>query len=116
MFLLTKSEKNELVTNCDRFTKLKHSSALPLAFTEQGVAMLSSVLNNEKAVLVNIFIIRAFVKLRQVLATHKELALKFKELENRVDRHDAQINSIFEAIRKMIALPGKPARKIGFAV
>lgn len=116
MFLLSESEKLELVTNCDRFEKLKHSTSLPFAFTEQGVAMLSSVLNSDKAVLVNIAIMRAFVNLRQVLATHKELANKFNELENRVDKHDSQIIAIFDAIHKMIALPEKPARKMGFRV
>jgi len=72
MFRLTKKEKNELVTNCDRFERLKHSSALPHAFTEQGVAMLSSVLNSERAIDVNIEIIRAFVRLRQMLSAHKD--------------------------------------------
>ncbi|MDI6731336.1 MAG: ORF6N domain-containing protein [Candidatus Margulisbacteria bacterium] len=94
--------------------KGKHAKYLPYAFTEQGIAMLSSVLNSERAVQVNIAIIRAFVKLRQVLAAHKELACKFKELEDRVGKHDVQITAIFNAIKKMMALPKKPKRRIGF--
>ena len=78
MFRLTKEEKQELVTNCDRFQTLKHSSALPSAFTEQGVAMLSSVLNNERAIQVNIMIMRAFVRLRQMVVAHKDLLQKIE--------------------------------------
>ncbi|MFA5839830.1 MAG: ORF6N domain-containing protein [Candidatus Margulisiibacteriota bacterium] len=87
---------------------------LSRAFTEQGVAMLSTVLRSKKAVYMNIVIMRAFVNLRQVLATHKELANKFKELESRVDKHDSQIVAIFDAIRKMITYSEKPVRKMGF--
>ncbi len=83
MFKLTPSEKNELVTNCDRFKILKHSTSTPFAFTEQGVAMLSSVLNSERAVQVNIAIMRAFVKLREMLSTNKELAKRLDELEKK---------------------------------
>jgi len=87
---------------------------LPYVFTEQGVAMLSSVLKGERAVLVNVSIMRAFVKLKQVLATHKDVSRKLKELETRVDKNDSQIQNIFEAIRQMIAYDNKPKRKIGF--
>jgi hypothetical protein len=76
MFQLSKEEKGELVTNCDRFKKLKHSSVLPRAFTEQGVAMLSSVLKSQRAIEVNIAIMRTFVRLREMLASHSELARK----------------------------------------
>ena len=89
--------------------------ANPYAFTEQGVAMLSSVLNSERAIQVNIAIMRAFVKLREILSTHKELAYKLKELENKIERHDGEIRSIFEAIRQLMAPPPeKPKRRIGF--
>ena len=88
---------------------------LPYAFTEQGVAMLSSVLNSERAIQVNIAIMRAFVKLRQILSTNKELAGKLAELENKIERHDAEIQGIFEAIRQlMVPPPEKPKRRIGF--
>src|SRR6266446_6720570 len=89
---------------------------LPYAFTEQGVAMLSSVLNGQRAVKVNIAIMRAFVKLRETLETNRELAQKFSELEKRVGKHDEKIDAILEAIRQLIAPPEKPHREIGFHV
>jgi hypothetical protein len=116
MFRLTKKEKNELVTNCDRFKPLKHSSALPRAFTEQGVAMLSSVLNSERAIEVNIVIMRAFVKVREMLGTQRELAGKLKELETRIQDHDEQIQAIFEAIRQLMSPPETSRKRIGFEV
>jgi ORF6N domain len=88
----------------------------PYAFTEQGIAMLSSVLNSRRAVKVNIAIMRAFVKLRWVLETNRELARKFFELERRVDKHDEEIASILEAIRQLMAPSEKPRREIGFHV
>src|ERR1700745_2215953 len=88
----------------------------PYAFTEEGVAMLSSVLNSERAVKVNIAIMRAFVRLRQALDTNRELAKKFSELERRVGTHDGEIAAILEAIRQLMAPPEKPRREIGFHV
>src|SRR5437762_7889908 len=89
---------------------------LPYAFTEQGVAMLSSVLNSERAVKVNIAIMRAFVKLRKTLETNREFARKFAELEKRVGKHDQEIAAIIDAIRQLMAPPEKPKREIGFHV
>ena len=87
----------------------------PYAFTEQGVAMLSSVLNSEKAIQVNIAIMRAFVRLREFIATHKELAQQLKELERKVNKHDKEILIIFETIRKLMTPPPEPPkRRIGF--
>ena len=88
----------------------------PYAFTEQGVAMLSSVLNSESAVKMNIAIMRAFVQLRRALETNRELARKFSELERRIDKHDTEIDAILEAIRQLMAPPEKPRREIGFHV
>jgi len=85
---------------------------LPRAFTEQGVAMLSSVLRSKRAIHVNIAIMRAFVRLKAVLSTHKELAHKLDELEQKIERHDADIQSIFEAIRQLMAAPPDKARVI----
>ena len=98
MFRLTKEEKNELVTNCDRLARLKHSSALPSVFTEQGVAMLSSILNSERAIEVNILIMRAFVRLREAMANSKEFARRLDELERRIASHDEHIRTLFQAI------------------
>jgi hypothetical protein len=88
----------------------------PYAFTEQGVAMLSSVLKSERAVKVNISIMRAFVKLRETLETNRRLAVKFAELEKRVGKHDEKIDAILEAIRQLMAPPKTPRREIGFHV
>ena len=96
-----------------RGENIKHR---PYAFTEQGVAMLSSVLNSERAVKVNIAIMRAFVRLREALETNRALARKFKELEARVDKHDEKIGAILEAIRQLMAPPKMPRREIGFHV
>src|SRR4030042_2849539 len=86
---------------------------LPYAFTEQGVAMLSSVLNSERAVQVNIEIMRAFVRLRRILASNKELAKKLDELEK---KYDAQFRVVFDAIRQLMATPEPKKRPIGFLV
>src|SRR5947207_7765917 len=88
----------------------------PYAFTEQGVAMLSSVLNSDRAIKVNVAIMRTFVKLRQMLDTNRELAQKFSELERRVGKHDQEINTILEATRQLMALPENLRREIGFHV
>jgi ORF6N domain len=104
---------SQFVTSSRKYRGTKYR---PYAFTEQGVAMLSSVLKSERAVRVNIAIMRAFVKLRGMLETNRELARKFAELEMRVDKHDAEIASILEAIRQLMALPEKPRREIGFHV
>ena len=89
---------------------------LPYAFTEQGVAMLSSVLNSARAIRVNIVIIRAFVRLRELLSTHKELAAKLEELERKYETHDRQIRSVFDAIRRLMQPPQRARREIGFRV
>ena len=86
---------------------------LPRAFTEQGVAMLSSVLRSERAVQVNIAIVRAFVRLRQLLATHKNLARKIETLERKDAEHDAKFRVVFDAIRELMK-PPPPAPRIGF--
>ncbi|PIP67592.1 MAG: hypothetical protein CO035_04155 [Candidatus Omnitrophica bacterium CG_4_9_14_0_2_um_filter_42_8] len=114
MFQLMPDEKDELVTNWHRFESMKHSSVLPYVFTEHGVAMLASVLNSDIAVKISIIIIKTFVKLREVLLTHKDLAYKLAELE-RKEKHDENIQAIFEAIRKLMTpQPIKPKPQIGF--
>ena len=116
MFKLSKGEKEQLVTNCDQFEGLKHSSSFPYAFTENGVAMLSSVLRGKRAVQVNIRIMRAFTKLRKFMASHTEIARRLKNLENKYNKHDVEIEIIFKAIRKMIEYDEKPKNKMGFEV
>ena len=93
----------------------RHLKYLPYGFTEQGVAMLSSVLRSSRAIQVNIAIMRAFVKLRQMLSAHKELAQKLTELEQKIEKHDGEIGAIFQAIRQLMApAPARARRKIGF--
>ena len=114
MFSLT---REEILSISQSVTSLKYSKAV-YAFTEQGVAMLSSVLNSQRAIQMNIAIMRAFVKLRAILSAHKELALKLKELETKIAKHDEDIQAIFEAIRRLMAPPPEPSpkRRIGFGV
>ncbi len=91
--------------------KYRRSGFLSYAFTEQGVAMLSSVLNSDRAIHVNIAIMRAFIKLREMLASHKELARKLNNMEK---KYDAQFKVVFDAIRHLMASPEPKHRKIGF--
>lgn len=86
MFELTIQEKNQLVANCDRLASLKHSSVNPLVFTEQGVAMLSTVLRSERAILINIEIMRAFARYRSLLRENEELKRDIRNLDNKLDR------------------------------
>lgn len=111
MFRLSKKERNELVTNCDQFSRIKHSYSLPYAFTEQGVAMLSSVLKSKRAIHVNILIMQTFVRLRKLAASHKKLLLRIEEMER---KYDGQFKMVFDALRQIIAPPIKPSKKIGF--
>lgn len=114
MMELTKKEYDSLRCQIGTLKKGQHTKYLPYAFTEQGIAMLSSVLNSERAIQVNIAIMRAFVKLREILLTHKELGRKLEDLERKYDRHDKQIKAIFEAIRRLMTEPEKPKAPIGF--
>ena len=115
MFQLTKEEDVFLRSQIATSKKGRGGRRyLPLAFTEQGVAMLSTVLNSEKAILVNIEIMRAFVRFRQFLVTHKALARKLEALEKKVGAQDDKIQAVFDAIRKLMKTPEKPKRKIGF--
>jgi len=114
MFRLFSQEKEELVTNCDRFHTLKHSTVMPRAFTEQGVAMLSSVLNSDRAIEVNIAIMRAFVQLRKISSSQTQLARKLQEIEARLEDHDESIGAIFEAIQQLMVPPERPRKRIGF--
>ena len=112
MFSLTREE----IMNLSQFvisSKIKHAPSV-FVFTEQGVAMLSSVLKSERAIQVNIAIMRAFVRLREILSTNKGLAQKLRELENKIAKHDSEIRVIFEAIRQLMTPHEKPKGRIGF--
>jgi len=114
MFQLTSQEKGEVVAKCDHLKKLKFSPAKPFAFTEHGAVMVASVLNSERAVEVSIYVVRAFVKLREMLGTQKALAQKLADLERQVASHDSHIRSLFEAIRQLMEPPAPRSRRIGF--
>lgn len=92
----------------------QHRKYLPYVFTEQGVAMLSSVLNSDRAIAVNIEIMRAFVRMRELLASNKALAQQLKKLERKVSTHDAEIVSLLDAIRELMNPPDPSPRSIGF--
>ena len=112
MFQLTPEEKAEVVANCDHLSKLKFSPALPLAFTEHGAIMAATVLNSPRAIEMSTLVVRAFIKLREIFLSHKELVYKLAELEERLEGHDEQIQSIFEAIRQLMMPPEPPRKKI----
>ena len=114
-FSLSKQEIlriSQIVISSER-ASFKYSKNVKV-FTEQGVAMLSGILRSKRAVQVNIAIMRAFVKLRIILSSHKELAQKFKELEQKVIIHDVDIQQIFDAIKKMVEPEDKSTKRIGF--
>lgn len=103
-----KDMRSQIVTTSASRRRISHR---PYAFTEQGVAMLSSVLRSDRAVQVNIAIMRAFVQLRQILATHTDLALKLEALER---KYDKQFRCVFDAIRALMTEKTKPGREMGF--
>ena len=115
MFQLTKEEfhnwrSQTVMSKADQ----KGLRYYPFAFTEQGVAMLSSVLKSERAIEVNILIMRAFVRLREIISTHKKVEDKLKEIENRLKKYDDQIVQIIQVINQLIAFPQPQKGKIGF--
>ena len=112
MFQLTTSEFSNLKSQIVISSWGGLRRAAPYAFTEQGVAMLSSVLRSKRAVRVNVEIMRAFVRLRRILASHKELARKLEELEK---EYDAQFKVVFDAIRQLMAPFDRPRKPIGFS-
>ncbi|MFQ5953165.1 MAG: ORF6N domain-containing protein [Candidatus Omnitrophota bacterium] len=114
MFQLNKEEYDNLRFQFET-SKRGGRRYLPHVFTEHGILMLSSVLNSERAVQVNIAIMRVFVKLKEMISAHKELIHKLGELERKIEKHDEEIQTIFEAIRQLMEPPpAKPKRRIGF--
>jgi len=115
VFELTAAEKLELVAKCDHLSKLKYSKTMPYAFTEHGALMAASVLNTRRAVEVSVFIVRAFVRLRETVTHHAELARKLSDLERHLAEHDEQILSLISAIRNLMSpAPVPKKRRIGF--
>jgi len=123
MFQLTAEEKTEVVANCDHLKKLKFSPVLPYAFTEHGAIMAAAVLNSPRAIQVSIYVVEAFVRLRGLLSSNRELVRKLtkleKELKERLDVHESAIVDILRRIMDIIdapALPEPPRKQIGFQV
>jgi len=115
MFQMTKEEMHEwksqiVISNSEKMGLRKP----PLVFTEQGVAMLSSVLNSERAIMVNIQIIRVFTKMRELILTHKDLLLKMEQLEKKVASQDQKIALVFKYLKKFIDVKDKPRKQIGY--
>ena len=115
MFQLTEKEKKEVIANCDHLQKLKFSKTNPYAFTEHGTIMLANVLKTSTAVETSVLIVRAFVKLRELLSTHKKLERKVLELES---KYDKQFKLIFKAIRELTQQDqiNKNRPRIGFKI
>ena len=115
MFQLTNHEKQEVIANCDHLENLKFSRTNPYAFTEHGTIMLANVLSTPTAIETSVLIVRAFVKLRELLSTHKELELKILELES---KYDQQFRLIFKAIRELMQQeqPDKDRPMIGYKI
>jgi hypothetical protein len=113
LFQLNAREKREVVTNCDHLAKLRFSPRLPYAFTEHGAIMAATILNSPRAVEVSLFVVRAFVKMRQFVMSHKELTGKLLELERKVGAHDNSIQQLISAIRQLMAPPPAPPVKKG---
>ena len=114
MFQLSAEEKTEVVAKCDHLAKLRFSPHLPRAFTEHGAIMAASVLNSPRAVEMSVFVVRAFVRFREMLVEHKELDARLDELEARVARHDNTLSTLVATIRQMASTPTATKRPIGF--
>ena len=118
MFQLTPVEKDEVVANCDHLAKLKFSKALPYAFTEHGAIQAANVLNAPRAVEMGVYVVRAFVRLRELIASHQELVHRLDDLEARIEHklesHDQAISGILNAIRELMRPPEIKKRPIGF--
>lgn len=113
MFQLSETEWKEHITNCDMLGANKFSPVTPFAFTEQGVAMLSGIINSERAINVNISIMRAFVKMRVYLDENKDLRKKLDTLES---KYDQQFKIVFDALRQLLEQENKPRKKIGYKI
>lgn len=112
MFQLTTAEKEEVVTNCDHLNRLKFSSNRPYVFTEHGAIMAANVLNSQKAISASVMVVRAFLRLREMLASNAELSRKLTILEK---KYDTQFKAVFDAIRLLMSPPAQKRKRIGFS-
>ncbi|WP_325387772.1 ORF6N domain-containing protein [Mucilaginibacter sp.] len=117
MFQLTKSEWSEVITNCDNLPQnVKFSPTTPYAFTEQGVAMLSSILNSDRAIIVNIQIIRVFTRIRLFLYDHSELRIEIEHIKKRLTNQDKNIELVFQYLDELLNKKDNlnPRKRIGY--
>ena len=118
-FQLNRDERDEVVTNCDHLAQLKYSPTLPYAFTEHGAIMAATVLNSERAVLMSVLVVRAFVRLRQILGDHSDLARRIEALEHefvhKTSEHEEHISRIYKILDDLMNPPAAPRKgRIGF--
>ena len=115
LFHLNAKEKSEVITNCDHLNQLKFAKSMPFAFTEHGAIMAATVLNSKQAVSMSVFVVRAFVQMREHLAANREILKRLAEIDNTLLQHDAGLRDIY---RKLLPLlqpgPVPPKRRIGF--
>ena len=116
MFQLTKTEETDLKSEPGSKPGRGGRRYAPYAFTEHGAIMAATVLNSERAVEMSVFVVRAFVRLREMMSANQQLASKIDELEQRLDTHDASIQELIEAIRELMAPEPATGRRIGFAL
>ena len=115
MIQLTAKEKDKIVATCDHLQSLKFSKTLPFAFTEHGAVMLASVLNSDRAIEVNIQIVRIFTKMKELLLTHKDILLKLEQAEKKMNKHGDDIELIFKYLKQLLTAPEpEPRTRIGF--
>jgi len=115
MFLLTPEEKKEVVTNCDHLSKLKYSPVVPSVFTEHGALMAAMVLNSPRAVQMSVFVVRAFIRMREQLLDRAELGKRFADIEKTLMAHSGALRELYRKIRPLLLPPSSPPRRqIGF--
>ena len=114
MFQLNEKEKLDLIRQYPHLSKLKYSPSHPFAFTEHGAVMVASILNSQRAIQVNVQIVRIFTQIRQLLLSHKDILLNLEILEKKVVQHDSDIKLVFKYLRELLNPATSPSRKIGF--
>lgn len=119
MFRLTDAEKQEVITNCDYLSRLKFSPVTPLAFTEHGIIMAATLLNSRRAIKMSVHLVDAFLRMRQLLGTSGELAVKLAEMERRLTTNETDVRELFAMLKQLLAPPPEPVKtpgEIGFHV
>jgi hypothetical protein len=115
MFQLTQKEKDEVIANCDNLRNLKFSPHLPYVFTEHGAVMLASVLNSDRAIKVNIQIVKIFIQMRELILSHKDVLLKLEQLEKQTIKNSKDVQLIFKYLKKLFTPEKQIQRKqIGY--